>query len=366
MAQRGGPAGGYPGTTFSGGLNMQMPGVGAPPVRVIDENGNIVTGKDTSLYYPPRPGNAVNYPAAGGTPTNKQCSTLVDLLAPLVAQYCVQKSAVIKRVFRGSGAETIAQYNGAKPLAMGTTGIAFDTSLPVVGSSLITASEAAPVDVVLNNKPLIEALAQRLAAQLTARIDGDLLALYAQFTNAAAVGVAGTLLTDTVIGSAANALKGSGEPIFLFINPKDLAYVAGFSAVPTLTPAGPAFDEVAWAAGSSVPNNVTPTSTTAVSANTYPSVRLVPTALVSVTGSSPSTTHGLAITPSAAGLLSVELSDLPNNLANAPTNFAWGLFENFYAGIHVVNSGSGNQTIYAWACYGEGVMAIAKGQKVIS
>src|SRR5579875_2203233 len=116
-------------------------------------------GRVPSNWYP------VNQPSASnGTPSNADCQTLLNTLAPLVAKLTIDQSLMLPLVYRTvqpgvTPASNTFTVNGQSATA---------TSLFDGDWNL---SETVPVDVINKNPALAFDLALRLAAQTANRID---------------------------------------------------------------------------------------------------------------------------------------------------------------------------------------------------
>lgn len=346
-SSRTGPAGSFPGTTIKGGLNVRTPNPFNDSVRVIDEWGNIRTPDILATEFYPK-----SLPAApGGKPTYAQCQLLVAKIAATLAQRTVRSSAILRYIYRGL-------FQGNLQTASVTLGGA-----SLSGLTTPTYSESVPVDVLLNNSTLIDNLASRLASQIAVSIDTVLLSLYVEFSTNSAVGTAGTALTTTVLNSAVADLQAANEPIFIAIHPLELGWsaAADFGAGLPVSP----IPYGVGTNGATVTGSNTWADVMAAAgetANTQPAAWLIPTPLVSQTGSGPATTHNLAFTPSALGVGAIQVPEVNDGINAQKTS----IFENFALTVFINNTGSGNQAVYAGVAYVPGMITNANGVQVKS
>ncbi|HXC75720.1 MAG TPA: capsid cement protein, partial [Candidatus Acidoferrum sp.] len=281
--------------------------------------------------------------AASGTPTIAQCTTLVNALAPLVAQYTLDASIVLRCVYKATGAAGL--FGGT--VYVTPTGALSATSsgnTSIGSASTLSATEAVPVDVVIATPALIRELAWRLAFQLASSLDGKILNLYASFITNAPIGTGGQgNLTTTNLGSIITLLTGLGEPIFVVIHPETLVgslYTVASSAViaPSLIQ------------------------------GRYNSLRVLVSDQVKTTGSSPVVWHGIAFTPSAIGFGS-EVQAPTNDSTHAQTVGTYtpsldGAQAQLSVLLAITNNGSGNQTVTASCIAATGILTGANGVQV--
>lgn len=293
----------------------------------------VFPGRVPSNWYP------VNLPSASnGTPQNADCRTLLNTLAPLVADLTVQMSVFLALSYRQ--VQTVApggtfSLNGATKTAYS----ALDQS-----GSAYQCYESVPVDVVNKNPSLGYDLAVRLAAQAAYRIDKDLANLYGQFNTNSVVGTAGSgAVSSANLTAAAADLAGTGEPIFLVVNPTTTTSIAAAQFVSDY-PAMPGTGFVL-----------------ALSALGATPVRVFGSPAVSVTAGGTTTTNNLMFTPSAMAYVTADLGTLlgatsgnwPSALTSVVPQVATSVSKDPETGnpqlvmqLAIGNSGSGNQNVY--------------------
>lgn len=303
----------------------------------------VFPGRVPSNWYP------VNLPSASnGTPTNADCRTLLNTLAPLVADLTVQQSVFLALSYRT--VQTGVSPSAAQ-VAFTVNNVNSATTGGVQGKSLfdrnVNLSESVAVDVVNKNPALGYDLAVRLAQQLAFQIDKNyLVSLYGQFTNSAVTASAGDgSITEANLATAIGELTLTGEPLFLVVqgNPADtvmsLASIAGTFLSDNPAMSGNGFCFVQTAAGT------TP-------------VRIIGSTAIVQTSGSTTTQHNILITPSALAFATADLGTVtgynPSISPSGYVQYATSISKDPETGtpqlaiqLVVGNTGSGNQSVYA-------------------
>lgn len=264
--------------------------------------------------------------------TLTQCQELVTAIAAVAAQYVDEEMVVGNLVYReyhpevavaadttgtilndigGSlddGANNFAfttDGGGASPgsISAGTTD---ETGAGVsVSFGCIETAAVAPVALMLANPGALENVTRIMALMLAARTDSDLLGLYPVFTTNAAVGTAGTAITDAHILLAAQELDASNIPAA----ENEARYLVLAKGRTTAN----ASNGNTWDNFLALTNVVNPAimGTPTVEAEylnrapiSYRGFHVLPSRFVGVTGSDPATMHNLAFTRSAMMLAS--------------------------------------------------------------